>query len=277
MVTEILSEPEIDIRQDLIDCRIDICTEDVLSSWSDNFDHQKPRKDFLKDLLKNYDTNQKTVHTYIIEDYYAARVGNLHSYDRIGRDLISRRAFPLCPDNNLFSNQDYTRYKPNVYKEDPVIAARSSTIESGTVIGKDTSIGAGSVIKNSVIGRRCQIGKDVNIADAYVWDDVTIGNDVKILKAIIAEESFIGDRCTIEKDALVSSGVDIAADSTVSSNTRLTKEGCNAESKSDNGTHPDNFASEDLEEEVDGHPRLGRLATESKVFVGPNIFSIQHG
>jgi translation initiation factor eIF-2B subunit epsilon len=278
MVTEMLSEPEIDIRQDLIDCRIDICTEDVLSSWSDNFDHQKPRKDFLKDLLKNYDTNQKTVHTYIIEDYYAARVEDLPSYDRIGRDLISRRAFPLCPDNNLFSDQDYTRSKPNVYKEDPVIAARSSTVESGSVIGKDTSIGAGSVIKNSVIGRRCQIGKDVNIADAYIWDDVTIGNDVKILKAIIAEESCIGDRCIIEEGALVSSGVDITADKTVTSNTRLTKKGANTESKSDDGTYPDNFVSEDLEEEEDSHPGLGRLTTESKIFVNPNIFfSIQHG
>jgi translation initiation factor eIF-2B subunit epsilon len=278
MFTDMLSEPEIDIRQDLIDCRIDICTEDVLSSWSDNFDHQKPRKDFLKDLLKNYDTNQKTVHTYIIDDYYAARVGNLPLYDRIGRDIISRRAFPLCPDNSLFSDQDYTRYKPNVYKEDPVIAARSTNIESGTVIGKDTSIGAGSVIKNSVIGRRCQIGRDVNIVDAYIWDDVTIGNDVKILKAIIAEGSFIGDRCTVEEGALVSSGIDITADNTVPSNARLTKKSSNAESKFDNRTHPDNFVSEDLKEEEDRHPGLGMLATESKVFIGPNvIFSIRKG
>jgi translation initiation factor eIF-2B subunit epsilon len=269
MVTEMLAEPEIDIRQDLIDCRIDICTEDVLSSWSDNFDHQMPRKDFLKDLLKNYDTNQKTVHTYIVENHYAARVGNLSSYGKISRDIISRRAFPLCPDSNLFSDQNYTRSKQKVCMEDPVVAARSSSIESGTVIGRDTSIGAGSIIKNSVIGRRCQIGKDVQITDSYIWDDVTIGNDVKILKAIIAGESFIGDRCTIEEGALVSFGVEILTGTTVSSHARLTRKVSNGESKSINGTYPDDFVFED--EEADArHPGLGGSLAESEIGIRPN-------
>ena len=272
MVTEILSEQEIDIRQDLIDCRIDICTENVLSSWSDNFDHQTPRKDFLKDLLKNYDTNQKTVHTYIIEDHYAARVGNLPSYDKISQDIMSRRAFPLCPDNNLFCDQSYTRSKKNVYKEDSVIVARSSVLESGTVIGRGTSIGAGSIIRNSVIGRRCRIGQNVDITDAYVWDDVTIGNNVKILKAIIADETFIGDRCVVEEGALISFGVDIDADSTVARNTRLTKRLSDADTMSVNGVHPDNFASED--EAADArHPGLGKSPTDSEVDIRPNAFN----
>ena len=258
MVTEMLSEPEIDIRQDLIDCRIDICTEEVLSSWSDNFDHQTPRKDFLKDLLKNHDTNQKTVHTHIIEDHFAARVGNLPAYDKISRDIVSRRAFPLCPDNNLFSDQSYTRTKRNVYKEDPVIIARPNLVDSGTVIGKDTSIGAGSVIKNSVIGRRCQIGKNVSIQDTHIWDHVTIGNEVNILRAIIADEVFVGDRCRIEAGALVSIGVDITAGTAIPGNARLTRKGSNVETKSVNGTYNDNFASEDEEEDDDSHPGLGR-------------------
>ena len=274
MVTEILSEPEIDVRQDLIDCRIDICTEDVLSSWSDNFDHQTPRKDFLKDLLKNYDTNQKTVHTYIIEDHYAARCGNLPSYDKIGRDIISRRTFPLCPDSNLFSGQSYTRSEPNVYKEDSVIVARPSFIESGTVIGRDTSIGAGSVVKNSVIGQRCQIGKNVNIQDAYIWDHVTIGNNVKILKAIIADETFVGDQCTLEEGALVSIGVDITTGTTVPSNFRVTKTASNLEMKSVNGTHPDKFASEDEVDEDARHQGLGRSLIESEVGGWSNNFLV---
>src|SRR5271156_3501779 len=80
---DIFSEPEIDIRQDLIDCRIDICTPDVLGLWSDNFDNQTPRKDFLYGVLKDHELNGKTIHTYIIQDHYAARVASLPSYDRI--------------------------------------------------------------------------------------------------------------------------------------------------------------------------------------------------
>jgi translation initiation factor eIF-2B subunit epsilon len=268
MVLEMLSEPEVDIRQDLIDCRIDICTEEVLSSWSDNFDHQTPRKDFLKDLLKNYDTNQKTVHTYIIKDHYAARVGSVLSYDKISHDIISRRAFPLCPDNNLFSDQTYNISKEQVYKEDPVIVTRSSTIESGTVIGKDTSVGARSVIQNSVIGRRCYIGKDVKIEDAYIWDDVTIGNDVKILKAIIADESYIGDRCSIEKGALLSFGVKITAESTLPRNSRVTTVVTDSKINSAKNTQPDHFVSE--EEEGAGHPGLGRSSAMSAFDIRSN-------
>jgi translation initiation factor eIF-2B subunit epsilon len=273
MVAEILSEQEIDIRQDLIDCRIDICTENVLSSWSDNFDHQTPRKDFLKDLLKNYDTNQKTVHTYIIEHHYAARVGNLPSYDKISQNIMSRRAFPLCPDNNLFRDQSYTRSRKNVYKEGSVIAARSSVLESGTVIGRDTSIGAGSIIRNSVIGRRCRIGQNVDITNAYVWDDVTIGNNVKILKAIIANDTFIGDRCMVEEGALISFGVDIGADSTVARNARLTKKDSNVDTKSLNGVHPDNFTSEDEATDM-RHPGLGKSPNGSEVDIRPNAFIV---
>ena len=274
MVTEMLSEAEIDIRQDLIDCRIDICTEDVLSSWSDNFDHQTPRKDFLKDLLKNYDTNQKTVHTYIIENHYAGRVGNLLAYDRISCDIISRRAFPLCPDSNLFADQNYTRSKQKAYMENPVIISRPNFIESGTVIGRETSIGAGSVVNNSVIGRRCQIGKNVNIQGAYIWDHVTIGNDVKILKALIADESFVGDRCTIEEGALLSTGVHIAAATRVLSNDRLTKTASNAETKSFNGTHADGLASKEEDDDDDRHPGLGRSPAVPSVKVHFNDISV---
>jgi translation initiation factor eIF-2B subunit epsilon len=273
MVAEMLSEPEIDIRQDLIDCRIDICTEGVLSSWSDNFDHQSPRKDFLKDLLKNYDTNQKTVHTYIIEHHYAARLGNLPSYDKISQDIMSRKAFPLCPDNNLFCDQSYTRSKKSVYKEDSVIAARSSVLESGTVIGRDTSIGAGGIIRNSVIGRRCRIGQNVDITDAYVWDDVTIGNDVKILKAIIADGAFIGDRCIVEEGALISFGVATSADSAVSGNAQLTKKASNVDTKSVNGVRPDDFAPEDEVADTQ-HPGLGRSPTGLEVDIRPNAFIV---
>jgi translation initiation factor eIF-2B subunit epsilon len=256
MVAEMLSEPEVDIRQDLIDCRIDICTEEVLSLWSDNFDHQTPRKDFLKDLLKNYDTNQKTVHTYLIKDHYAARVGNMPSYDKISHDIISRRAFPLSPDSNLFSDQAYNASKEKVYKEDHVIVNRSSTIESGTVIGRDTSVGAGSVIKNCVIGRQCRIGKDVKIEDSYIWDDVTVGNDVTILGAIIAGKSCIGDRCSIENGALLSFGVQTTAESTVSRNSRITTVAVDSNITSAKTSQPDPFVSE---EKVVRHPGLGRM------------------
>ena len=94
---ELLSgHQELEIRQDLIDCGIDICTPDVLALWSDNFDFQAPRKGFLHSVLKDYELNGKTFHTHIISDHYAARVRNLHAYDSVSKDIVSRWAYPLC-------------------------------------------------------------------------------------------------------------------------------------------------------------------------------------
>ncbi|KAF4300801.1 eIF4-gamma/eIF5/eIF2-epsilon [Botryosphaeria dothidea] len=214
---------ELVVRTDLIDCGIDICTPDVLALWSDNFDFQAPRRGFLHSVLKDYELNGKTIHTHVVDDHYAARVRNLQAYDSVSQDVISRWAYPLCPDSNLLRGQTFRFGKGNIYKEDGVILARSCVINRGTVIGKDSSIGDGSVISNSIIGRMCYIGRNVTIEGAYIWDNAIIGDNSVIKKAIIANEASIGKRCTVEPGALVSYGVRIADGVTVDGTSRITR------------------------------------------------------
>src|SRR5438045_4517543 len=146
---------EIDVRSDLIDCYIDICTPDVLALWTDSFDYESPRKHFLFGVLKDYELNGKTIHTHIVNKHYAARVRDLQAYDAMSKDIIQRWAYPLCPDSNLLQNQTYRLLRGNIYKEDGVMLARGCVVKRHTVIGTGTSIGDGSVVSNSIIGRRC--------------------------------------------------------------------------------------------------------------------------
>jgi translation initiation factor eIF-2B subunit epsilon len=221
---ELLSgHQEIEIRQDLIDCGIDICTPDVLALWSDNFDFQAPRKGFLHSVLKDYELNGKTFHTHIISDHYAARVRNLHAYDSVSKDIVSRWAYPLCPDSNLVQGQSYRLGKGNIYKEEGVILARDCVINSKTVIGRGTSIGDGSVITNSIIGRHCQIGRNVRIDGAYLWDYASVGDGSVVKKSVIANEASIGRKCTIEEGALISYGVAIGEGKTIRGEHRITR------------------------------------------------------
>jgi translation initiation factor eIF-2B subunit epsilon len=221
---ELLAEhQELEIRQDLIDCGIDICTPDVLALWSDNFDFQAPRKGFLHSVLKDYELNGKTFHTHIIGDHYAARVRNLHAYDSVSKDILSRWAYPLCPDSNLVQGQSYRLQKGNIYKEEGVILARDCVIGSKTVIGRGTSIGAQSVITNSIIGRNCQIGRNVKIDGAYLWDYASVGDGSTVTKSVIANEASIGRKCTIEAGALVSYGVSIGEGMTIRGDHRITR------------------------------------------------------
>ncbi|KAL8243837.1 hypothetical protein R6Q59_010095 [Mikania micrantha] len=222
MDSEMLRNSEVEIRQDLIDCRIDICTPDVLSLWSDNFDNQTPRKDFLFGVLKDYELNGKTFHTYVVKDRYVNRVGDLRAYAEVTKDLQKRLITSMAPDNNV-SNTNYTRGRYGNLRERDVIIARPSKIGPETIIGHGTSIGRNGNIEQSVLGRRCQIGKNCSIRSAYVWDDTTIGSNVKISHAIIASEAFIGDDCEIGEGALISFRVTVAPGTKVPAGARITK------------------------------------------------------
>ncbi|KAL1852646.1 translation initiation factor eIF-2B epsilon subunit, GEF [Paecilomyces lecythidis] len=222
--SEILtSHAEIDVRQDLIDCNIDICTPDVLSLWSDSFDYQMPRKHFLFGVLKDYELNGKTIHTHIVKDHYAARVRNLKAYDAISKDVVSRWAYPLCPDTNLLPGHTYELRRGNLYQEQGVTLARSCVIGRRTVIGQGTRIGDRTSVTNTVLGRNCKIGKDVILDGAYLWDGVVVGDGTEIRQAIIADGATVGNKCKVEQGSLISYGVKIADNTIVPLGTRITR------------------------------------------------------
>ncbi|KAK5732225.1 translation initiation factor eIF-2B epsilon subunit, GEF [Elasticomyces elasticus] len=214
---------DIDMREDLIDCGIDICTPDSLAQWSDSFDWKRPRKDFVHGVLQDYETFGRTIHTHIVKEGYAARVNSLRAYDAVSKDVVSRWTYPYSPDMNMLADQSYQLAKGNVYREDRVTLARSSSIGRRTVLGEGTSIGESSVVINSVIGRRCVVGKRVRIENAYIWDDAHIGDDTVVETAIVANEVSVGNKCHVKRGALVSQGVKVADGVVVEENMRLAK------------------------------------------------------
>jgi len=219
----LLTHTEIEIRTDLIDCGIDICTPDVLALWAESFDYEVPRRHFLHGVLKDYELNGKTIHTEIVDEHYAARVFNLQSYEAISKDVLGRWTYPLVPDSNLVAGQTYKFERGGLCKENGVILARMCKAGKRTVLGKDTSIGDGSAVSNSIIGRRCHIGKNVTIRNAYIWDDVVIGDGSTIDRAIIANEAVIGKRCKIQPGSLLSYGVRIADNKETKEGSRITR------------------------------------------------------
>ncbi|KAI9787601.1 MAG: hypothetical protein M1839_000132 [Geoglossum umbratile] len=276
-----LSHPGVELRNDLIDCYIDICTPDVLALWTDSFDYESPRKHFLYGVLKDYELNGKTIHTHIINDHYAGRVRNLQAYQMVSRDIIQRWAYPLCPDSNLLVGQSYRHGRDNVYKEKDVMLARSCVIKPETVIGGGTSIADGSTIGNSIIGRRCQIGRNVSIDGSHIWDDTIIGDGSEVQGAIIANGVLVGRNCDINPGALVSYGVRLAEGTSVSSSSRITM----AKRKRDDDEGPktvlsdaavvgeggEGYEFEESESEDDNEPKAA--ASPSRLYGLPNLAS----
>lgn len=214
---------EIDVRHDLIDCGIDICTPDVLMLWSDNFDYEAPRRGFLHSVLKDYELNGKTIHTFIEKEGYGNRVRDLRGYDRISRDVLSRRTWPICPDGAFGAESNCRLYKGNIFRDEEVKIAKSATIGKKTALGRGSVIGARTRVEGSVIGRNCTIGDDCVITGAYLWDNITIHDGTHIGKAIIASDSTVGKGCSIEDGTLVSFGTHVPEKTATKQRQRLVR------------------------------------------------------
>jgi len=160
---EVLNEhPECEVRYDLIDCSIDVCSVEVSpqlpnplfgtfangeiqvpSLFQDNFDYGHIRRDFVHGVLTS-DLLMKTIYTYVAKDGYAARVQDTKSYDAIrsldfpvlllsrlkfsalSKDILSRWTFPLVPDNNHPSSHGYEHRRGNKYfpRDNSVVLSR---------------------------------------------------------------------------------------------------------------------------------------------------------
>lgn len=218
----LLSNPDLEIRADLVDCRIDICTPDILALWTEEFDYQEPRQ-FLHGILKDYELNGKTIYIETVDDSYSARVNNLQAYNAISRDVIYGYTWPIGPTNNILPGQTYNSAADGAAKENGVVLSRASHLGNKTVVGRETSFGSGAYVQNSTIGRRCQIGKNVVILDSYIWDDVMIGDGTVIEQSIIASEAAIGSNAKIRGGTVISFGACIGSNFTVKEGYRITK------------------------------------------------------
>ncbi|OAA56958.1 translation initiation factor eif-2b epsilon [Niveomyces insectorum RCEF 264] len=225
------------LRADLIDCGIDICTPDVLALWTESFDCELPRRNFLHNVLKDWELNGKQIYADIITDaaaattttttattattattvgHYAARVTNLASYDAVSRDVLGRWTYPYVPDSNLVPghsysrNSNYTRHhgnrRRNVVAERGVIIAADAAV-TNAVLGLHTTVGAGSIVAGSTLGRRCRIGANVRITDCYLWDDVVVGDNTVLTRSVLASGVHVGRGCVLPAGALLSFGV----------------------------------------------------------------------
>ncbi|SPJ74796.1 related to GCD6 - translation initiation factor eIF2b epsilon, 81 kDa subunit [Fusarium torulosum] len=211
---------EFEIRSDLIDAQIDICTPEVLALWSESFDYELPRRNFLHGVLKDWELNGKMIFTEICEEGYAARASNLQQYDSVSRDVLDRWTYPFIPECNIVPKQSYQRHMHGVVAEHGAFYANDAKI-SNSIIGRDSNIGSGSNISNSIIGRDCKIGANVVLVDSFIWDDTTIEDGVRIYRSIVADSVTIGKNSSIAEGGLIATGVTVSESTSLPTDTAV--------------------------------------------------------
>ncbi|EOY10659.1 Trimeric LpxA-like enzyme isoform 1 [Theobroma cacao] len=197
--TLIADNPSTVLHNDKQDCYIDICSEEVLSLFTDNFDYQHLRRHFVKGLLVD-DIMGYKIFTHEIHSSYAARIDNFRSYDTISKDIIQRWTYPFVPDV-LCGNSAIRVERRGTYRASEITLSRSAQIGPFIVIGQGTEIGNDTKISHSVIGEGCTIGSNVTIEGSYIWNNVTIEDGCELRHAIVC------DGVTMKSGAVLEPGV----------------------------------------------------------------------
>jgi len=217
----------VQVRTDLMDSHISICAPEVLMLFSDNFDYQNVKRDFVTGVLSEEELGNK-LYVHEVSTEYAAHVHNLRSYDAISRDIMQRWAFPFVPDTNVlhvpgpWTGCAYQYARGHVYVQQQVQVARTATLVSDVCVGAGTSIGDNCRISQSVIGRNCRVGKNVEITGSYLQDNVTIQDGAVLRNAMVCENAVVRTGAGVEAGAILSYGVVIGPRHKVTQNMRLT-------------------------------------------------------
>uniref|UniRef100_A0A3P8VNM0 Translation initiation factor eIF2B subunit epsilon n=1 Tax=Cynoglossus semilaevis TaxID=244447 RepID=A0A3P8VNM0_CYNSE len=199
---------EFEIRHDLLDSHISICSPQVAELFTDNFDYQT-RDDFVRGILVNEEILGNHIHMNVINDGYGVRVSNLLMYDSVSSDLVRRWFYPLTPEANFTDQKEWscTYSRHNVYRGTGVSLGHGSQMEENVLIGCNTSIGANCRISHSVIGNNCTIGDNVNLNHAYIWSNVHIDSNVTVSQSVLCDNTVVKENVTLNKQCVLAYNV----------------------------------------------------------------------
>ncbi|XP_053566298.1 translation initiation factor eIF-2B subunit epsilon [Bombina bombina] len=239
---------EIELRHDLLDCHISICSPQVAELFTDNFDYQT-RDDFVRGILVNEEILGNQIHLHVNQEEYGARVSNLLMYEAVTSDILRRWLYPLTPETN-FTDQDsqsYTHSRHNIYRGSEVSRGHGSILLENVLIGSGTTIGAKCRISNSSIGHNCSIGDSVVLENVYIWDGVHIEDYVTIRRSIICNEAVVKNRVEINPYCVLTSKVVVGPNLKLPENTVISLHHPDEDEDDDDEFSDDSGASKEKE------------------------------
>ena len=112
---------------------------------------------------------------------YWADIGTLEKYMQVHKDIMGGNCRMIdcnyTGDNICIGNN--VRIHPRAELVAPVY------------IGDNVSIGARTVVSNSVIGNNVNIGAESRITGSILWNDIKIGREVTLIGSIITSNAFV--------------------------------------------------------------------------------------
>ncbi|KAK7603353.1 hypothetical protein V9T40_003352 [Parthenolecanium corni] len=194
---EVLLEQEfVDIRNNLLNPGLAICSVAVPPLFSENFDFQTI-SDFIRGLLMNEEILKCTVYGEILKgNQYVARVRDWPMYQVISQDIIRRWLYPIVPDL-----LDKYSYKKNSTYVNNATFSKGFKLGVDVVVGAKTKLGKNVRIDRSVIGNNCTIGENVVVENSYIFDNVKIEENCAVRNSVISHT------CVVKRNSIIDSCV----------------------------------------------------------------------
>lgn len=206
----LLEQDYVEIRNDLLQPGIAICSVAVPPLFSDNFDFQT-LDDFIRGLLMNEEILQSTVYYDCVKhNEYLTKVNDWPMYQTVSQDIIRRWTYPMVLD----VTEKYTYGKNSTYLKN-VTFNKNCKIISDVVIGNKTKLNKNVYVDHSVIGDECVIGDNVRIENSYIFDNVVID------KNCIIKYSVIGEKCHVKQDSILEKNCILSPNIILGKNTKI--------------------------------------------------------
>ncbi|KAH0550738.1 hypothetical protein KQX54_020665 [Cotesia glomerata] len=191
-----LDHEQIEINTGFVDTHVYMCSQTVLSLFSDNFDFQT-MEDFVKGVLLNEEILDSRIYRLLVEaGDYALPISSWPAYHTLTRDILQRQSYPLTPDM-LAPFNDIVYSSKSTYKYKNSGLARGCILKNDSIVGSNSQPGNNTLVSRSTIGNNCKIGDNVVIDNSYILDNVIITDNCTI------KNSFLFSNCNLTPKTLV--------------------------------------------------------------------------
>lgn len=266
--------PHLDLRCDLVDCGLDICSPDVLARFSDEFDYRDIRREFVANSVAEEEEGlQQKLYAHILGPHeYAARVRDWKTYAAISHDLLRRWCYPIVPDNLPSGYEKKFRYvqqaaRQYCYRERKLgrtRVGRSSIVKGGGMIGSHCFVGDNCLLEGTVIGSHCHIASNVILKNCHVWDGVCIEEGATVIQSILSYQCVIKAGATISRGCLIGEGCVIGTNIKLPEYSRITLVSRDAENF-DEDNEFDDFSDNSVDDDKAGNEVEDAGLRESKI------------
>ena len=153
---------QIQVRSDLMDCGLYICSPALIGRFADEFDYLHMTK-FISNSVAEEETGlQAQVFANVLEGTeYAARVYDPRTYHAISRDLLRRWCYPMVPDNLPSGYEKKYRYRMHrhgmyVEQKNKILVGRGTNLKGPGMIGSASSVGPDCIVQVSFVMKRIE-------------------------------------------------------------------------------------------------------------------------